>query len=325
MRIAIIGSNAFDSIEFHLNDELTVQGYESKIFNFNSLIPPKFDYGLSLISDKYVHFNNMNLLKRVMDFNPQLVICVYRNIHPDFVKTIKSNKIKIIHINPDALTTFQSQQLFVEPFDAYFSKDYFIVEFMKKKLGLNVFHYFEAFNPRIHRKPGIDKKLHEDKVDIDVLAFGNIYPYRARFLKKLENAGIKLSIHGRKSKFTESFELKNFSKKYIVGEEKVNLIYGSRIVLNNFHYAEIQSVNNKFFEINGIGGFQLCDYKDTLKDILPLDPQLVSFKSIVEAEELVLYYLSNPTKRWEIQSEIHSHFLNKYSYSSLLEYVFNKI
>ena len=51
----------------------------------------------------------MNLLKRVMDFNPQLVICVYRNIHPDFVKTIKSNKIKIIHINPDALTTFQSQ------------------------------------------------------------------------------------------------------------------------------------------------------------------------------------------------------------------------
>lgn len=50
-------------------------------------------------------------------------------------------------------------------------------------------------------------------------------------------------------------------RKYIVGKEKARILYGAKIVFNNLHYAEIESVNNKFFEINGSGAFQLCDYR----------------------------------------------------------------
>lgn len=325
MKIAIIGSKAFDSLEYNLNDELLEQDYQSQIFDFESILPSKIDYGISLVSDKYVEYNNKKLLKRVLDFKPQLVIGVYRNIHPTFVKFIKKEGIKIIHINPDTITTFQSQQIFVEPYDAYFTKDHFIVDFMKNKLGLNVFHYLEAFNPRIHCAPNIEKLKFEENYNIDVIAFGNIYPYRARFLKNLEDTGLKVDVYGRKAKFSDSFKLKNFKNQYLIGKDKVNLLFGSKIVLNNFLYSEIQSVNNKFFEINGIGGFQLCDYTESLKDILPIDPKLVSFNSLDEAQELINYYLNNPQKRIEIQNKIYPHFLEHYTYKHLLNYVFNKI
>ena len=105
MKIAIIGSNSFDSLEFHLQDELTFQGYNSKVFDYSTILSSKIDMGLSLISMSYVEIKNRKLLKSILEFQPDLVIGVYRNIHPLLVKAIKQKKIKIIHVNPDQLTT----------------------------------------------------------------------------------------------------------------------------------------------------------------------------------------------------------------------------
>lgn len=321
MKIAIIGSTGFDGLEYHLKDELTFQNHNAEIFDFSTLFPSKVDMGLTLISMKYVKHQNLKLLQNVLNYKPDFVIVVYRHIHPLFVKGIKNENIKIIHINPDALTTFQNQQIFVEPYDAYYTKDPYILNFMKNKLKFNAELYMEAFNPRIHKRPEVNPRLLETQTDIDVLCFGNLYPYRNRMLHLIKEQGINITMYGHKAKYFDSFLRNNFQNKGIYGEEKSKILNGAKIVFNNFHYAEIESVNNKFFEISGSGAFQICDYKPILKDLLPIDPKLVTFKNIDEAKDLIEYYLDKPEKRYEIRDSIKSHFIENYTYEKLINQI----
>tara|TARA_R110002051_G_scaffold22910_1_gene58559 strand:+ start:615 stop:1592 length:978 start_codon:yes stop_codon:yes gene_type:complete len=325
MTIAIIGAVNFDSLEYHLHDELSEQCHTVKIFDYKSLLPKKIDLGISLFNMTYVELKNKQLLTEVLSFQPDLVIGVYRHIHPLVVKGIKNEGIKIIHINPDQMTTLQNQQIFVEAYDSYFSKDPYMVSFMKEKLNLNTFLYQEAFNPRVHTKPKNKNEDLENSVNIDVLCFGNLYPYRNRMLKHLVDHNIDLKIYGNKAKyFPENLE-NSFQNRGIYGEEKAKILNGSKIVFNNFHYAEIESVNNKFFEINGSGAFQISDYKPILNDLLPIDPKLVSFKNLDEAVKLIKYYLNEKEKRYEIRQIIHSHFLDHYSYRNMVNHVLNHV
>ena len=325
MNIAIIGAKNFDSIEFHIHEELHMQGHNVMIFDYNFFLPQKIDLGISLLSIKYIKSKNEALLDKVLSFKPDLVICIYRHIHPLVVKGVKEKGIKIIHINPDALTTFQNQQLFVQPYDAYFTKDPYIVRFMIDKLQLNAFQYQEAFNPRIHKQPEVDLNQLEKDIDIDVLCFGNLYPYRNRMLRVLKEENISIKTFGKKAKYFDPFLNSNFQNKALYGMEKSKVLNGSKIVFNNFHYAEVESVNNKFFEINGAGAFQISDYKPILHDLLPIDPRKVSFNTIDEAVGLIKNYINQPEERMEIRQLIQKHFSKNYTYKQMLEGIFKNI
>lgn len=325
MKIAIIGSDSFDSLEFHLKDELDFQGNQTRIFGYSSLFSKKVEFGLNKFSYKYNVFQNKKLLEKILNFKPELVIGVYRTIHPLVVKAIKNNGIKIIHINPDQMTTLGRQEIFAESYDIYFTKDPYMESFIKEKLNLNVFRYNEAFNPRVHKKPNVKAKELEKEVDIDVLTFGNLYPYRNRMLKILKDKNITLSIYGNKTKYFDSRLNSIFRGKGIYGLEKTRILNGSKIVFNNFHYAEIESVNNKFFEINGCGGFQICDYKPILNSLLPFDPKKVSFRNIDEAERLITFYLKSPEKRYELRDKTYKHFLENFTYEKMLDNILNKL
>lgn len=335
MKIVIIGSRNFDSLEYNLNEAFNFNGHECQIFDiydnwyYNQsqlrVATRSLDILCRRYSDKYDNNVFERLTKRVLKHKPDLVIGVYRFIHPCLVEKIKKAKIKIIHINPDALTTFELQQLFVEPYNVYFTKDAYILQFMRDNLKLNVKWYSEAFNTRIHSKPVDNKDIIEDKWNVDVLAFGNLYPYRNRMLYYLKEHNISITLYGSKCRFFLSDLDDVFQHKYIVGKEKSEILYGSKIVFNNLHYAEIESVNNKFFEINGSGAFQLCDYRPILKDLLPIDPELVSYRNIDDAIDKLRYYLNNPQERYEICDRIYTHFQSRYNYDVLINYILNNI
>ncbi|MEZ8316942.1 CgeB family protein [Vibrio splendidus] len=322
MKIAILGANAFDTLEFHLKDELTHQGYECEIFDLDSsILPKKVNLGLSMVSRNYVEFINKRLLHKALDYNADLIIATYRHLEPFVVREIKRTNCKIIHVNPDAITTFQNQQLFVEEYDAYFTKDQFIYQFMKNKLRLNVYQYNEAFNPRFHDPKIEGIKKHEEKTNIDILCFGNLYPYRNRMIQQLRESGLSFTLYGNRAKFFPENLESIYQKKQIVGQDKASKLAGAKIVFNNFHYAEIESVNNKFFEVNGTGAFQICDYKPILHDLLPIKPELVSFKNIEQAETLIKHYLNEPEERYLIRNKVHQHFLDNYTYHNLIKYI----
>lgn len=325
MNVTIVGSKEFDSLEFHLADELTHQGNTVRIEDYRRLLPARFDWAFTMASSKYEKFKNDALLDKVTGARPDLVIVVYRHVQPFVIREIKRQGIKVIHVNPDALTTFQGQQLFAEKYDHYFTKDPYIRDFMRGKLNLNAHLYQEAFNPRFHDFEVSDFAKLEAETAIDVLTFGNLYPYRNRMLSELKSAGIDVAMFGHKARYFDADLEANFRNKAIYGAEKSRLLNGAKIVFNNFHYAEIESVNNKFFEITGAGAFQICDYKPILHELLPIDPKKISFGTIAEAKELIRFYLNEPEARWETRKTLKQHFQQHFTYANMVQSILEKI
>ena len=328
MKIAILGSKAFDSLEFHLNDSLTFLGH--KVFHVDIKdainIPYRYNYWLQKFFPKYDEYIFSIVSEKVIEQSPELVICTYRFIHPDCIKKIKGGlpDTKIIHINPDQLTTLEHQQIFAAPFDAYFSKDPFMVNFMKNKIGLNTYYFPEAFNPRIHYFEVSDRKELEKKINIDVVCFGTMYPYRAKMVEKLINSGIDIKLFGTPDRrFPLDIINANFQNEFITGKRKAEILLGSKIVFNNFHYAEVESVNAKFFEIAGIGAFQICDYKTTLDEYSIIPSAKFTFSHIEEAVELVQYYIKNADERHSMANRQQEYFLQNHTYEHRMKYLLN--
>jgi spore maturation protein CgeB len=319
MKVALLGSKNFDSLEFHLND--TLQFLKNDVFHIdiNDVIDIsyRFNYwGMKLIKN-YDEFIFRKIAYRIIEQDPELVICTYRFIHPLCVQILKNNlpNVSVIHINPDAITTFEQQQIFASPYDAYFTKEPFIVDFIKNKMKLNAFYLPEAFNPRVHKMPLGNRIDYEKKINIDVVTFGTMYPYREKMVGQLLKAGINVSLFGTPdSRFGTSEVKNNFKNEFITGDRKAEILFGSKIVFNNFHYAEIESVNAKFFEIAGIGGFQICDFKATLPDYSAIPAESFTFKNIDVAIDLIKYYLDKPELRHELALKQYEHFKLNHTY-----------
>jgi spore maturation protein CgeB len=330
MRIALIGNKGYDTIEYHTVDALEKLGHTvfhfdmSDFFNFKYL----YNYWFAKFVPRYVEIMFGNLASKVIDIEPDLVICTYRFVPASAVQRIKTKltSVPIIQLNPDALTTFEKQQIFYSPYDYYFTKDPYIVNFMRNKADLNAHYLPEAFNDRVHKMPDDNRIDLEKKIDIDVVAFGSIYPYRSRMIMKLMKAGIKVSIFGNNQSPNPEIQ-KSFRNEWITGERKSEILVGSKIVFNNFHFAEIDSVNCKFFEIAGSGGFQICDYKPSIDEYSKIDPSSFTFRSVDEAVEKVIYYLDKPSLRHELAAVQREHFLLNHTYDirmkQMLDIVFS--
>lgn len=327
MKIALLGSKDFDSLEYHINDSLCHLGYNVFHIDIKDVIslPYRYNYWAQKLFKKYDEYVFDQITNRVIDEKPDLIICTYRFINPSCIKRLKSTLIgtKVIHINPDALTTFEYQQIFASPYDAYFTKDPFIVNFMKDKMGLNTFYLPEACNIRIHKPYEGDRIELEKKIKTDVVAFGTMYPYRANMIKKLIEKDINIKLYGTPDRrFPQAEITDKFSNEFITGNRKAEILTGSKIVFNNFHYAEIHSANAKFFEIGGIGAFQICDYKETLQEYTMLDVKDFTYKTIDEAVELIKHYLPLTKLRHEMAEKQQKHFHNFHSYENRILEIF---
>lgn len=330
MKVVIIGSNSFDSLEYHLSDTLKFLNHDSIIIDISDIININYKYNYHAIKyiNTYSEFVFNKIASKTLDLNPDLIIVTYRFTHPICIKKLKKNlaNVPIIHINPDALTTFENQQIFLSDYDAYFTKDSYIVDFMKNKLKLNTYYLPEALNPRVHKKPTINKKEAENNINIDVSSFGTMYPYRTVMLEKLIKSGININLFGTPRNHFGINNINNsFSNEFITGTRKAEILYGSKIVFNNFHYAEINSVNVKFFEIYGVGAFQICDYKESIREFSTVDHNKFTYKSIDEAIELIKYYLNHENERISIANIQYEHFHKFHTYEKRLEFIFNTI
>lgn len=319
MKIALLGSKNFDSLEYHLNDSLKFLKHDVFYIDIEDVtkISYRFNYWGSKLIKPYDEFVFKKIAYKIVDQDPELVICTYRIIHPICIEIIKKclPNVPVIHINPDAVTTFEQQQIFASKYDAYFTKDVFIVDFMKNKMGLNTFYMPEAFNPRVHKMPSKNRVEVEHETNIDVVTFGTMYPYRAQMVSKLVESGIKMTLFGTADKkFPKKEITNNFRNEYITGDRKSEILYGSKIVFNNFHYAEINSVNVKFFEIAGIGGFQICDFKPSISEYTAIPVEKFTYKNINEAIDLINYYLANREERHQLALDQHLHFLQNHTY-----------
>jgi spore maturation protein CgeB len=255
MKIALIGSKDFDSLEYHLEDSFKYLGHE--VFHIDIKDIVKIPYRYSYWATKFIpNITMKKFLIKLQRCNLNKTNLGYWNlsffIHPNCIIKIKKELplIPVVHINPDALTTFEYQQVFASPYDAFFTKDPYIVSFMRDKMKLNAYYLPEALNLRVHKPVEKDRSQLDKEVGIDVVAIGTMYPYRANMVSQLIRAGINVSLFGVPDKrFPKTEITRNFKNEYITGKRKAEVLMGSKIVFNNFHYAEIESANVKYFEI----------------------------------------------------------------------------
>lgn len=312
MKIVIVGSQTFDSFEYNLGDSFRAVGHDVSIVDIVDVLPVsvRLNYWVSRFSEAYDRAVGVRLADKVAQLRPDLVLVVYRNLHPMLVSRLKERcpGLTVVQVNPDALSNLEKQQIIATDFDHYFSKEPYIVRFLSDKLGASAHYLPEGFNPRVYLKPGIEKANAERLTQIDVLVFGNLYAYRGRMIEQLIRAGIRVAVYGAEGPYLQPVVQSAFRRQYLTGPDKNRLLYGAKLVFNNFHYAEITSVNQKYFEINGVGAFQLCDYKPTVDEYTGVPAEQVTFQSIGEAIDKIRYYLAHASERYELAERQYTHF-----------------
>lgn len=330
MKIALLGSKDFDSLEYHIHDSLTFLGHQVFHIDIKDVvkIPYRYNYWGMKLLPKYDLSVFKKIAVRIIDEKPDLVIGTYRFIHPEFIRMIKAAlpKTPVVHVNPDQMTTLEHQQIFASPYDAWFTKEKYMLAFMRDKMKLNAFYLPEALNPRVHKPFSGDRSTTENNVGIDVVTFGTMYPYRAKMVSELVNSGLDVTLFGVPDKrFPREEIVKNFKNEYITGERKSEILTGSKVIFNNFHYAEVNSANVKYFEIAGIGGFQICDYKPVLEEYSALDVKDYTYKTLDEAVELIKHYLPRRELRHEMAEKQMKHFHKHHTYEHRMKEILSKV
>jgi spore maturation protein CgeB len=334
MRIAIIGPCFDDCLEFHLKQTFQAMGHDAQTFSLDQVIPlirnrffgKSYEY-LAYVREGVVKAHHRKLAEAILAFAPDLVIGTDRQVHSECVNHIKDRKpdLPAIQLNPDQLTTFGRQHIFLARYDAYFTKDRFIQRFMQDKLGLRTYYLPECFNPAFHTIPDCSKEEAEARTGIDVMAMGGMYPYRAKFLERVLQAGINLTIFGRAFDYFTGEWSRAFRDEFITGARKAELIYGSKIVLNNMHYAEVEAVNCKFFEIMGAAGCQVCDDKPVVPELALQGHEVVTFNSVDECVEKIKHLLDHPAERYSIAEAARKRALAEHTYQHRLQEMLGNI
>lgn len=329
MRVVVVGSKAFDSLEYHLCDSFRALGHMTTLLDVTDVAPvsSKINYWLSRFNKSYDKTISQLLANKIIRLRPDLLLVVYRNLHPVLVERVKKQlpDTVAVQINPDPLSNLEKQQIIAADFDHYFSKEPYIVDFLRTKAGLSVHYLPEGFNQRVHHQPATEKAVAEWLTNIDVLVFGSLYPYRVRMIEQLIRAGVRVAVYGTEGPYLRPVMQSAFRQRYLVGPEKNRLLYGAKIVFNNFHYAEVSSVNQKYFEINGIGGFQLCDYKPTIDEYTGVPADRVTYRTMSEAIDKIRYYLAHADERHELAAQQQRHFQERHTFDQRMEELLNII
>jgi spore maturation protein CgeB len=132
----------------------------------------------------------------------------------------------------------------------------------------------------------------------DVMLAGNLYYYRQELLGQISGANVK--VWGYRPDWLIDSMPGCYMGRPVYGDDKVKAALGATICLNTLHYAEVDGLNCRAFELAGCGGFQLISRTAALKEHFEIDKEVVAYDSADELAEKVHYFLRNATLAAEI-------------------------
>lgn len=307
VRVLVLGSYAYpDSFEWHILDSLRNLGCTAEIFHHGRNIGGVFG-----LAEKAFHKATHLLMReperriegrllRVLDaFSPTVILVVLGSqVSPKTLERIrKRTTARIVCWCQDQMTTLGRQYLLASGYDAVFVKDRYMLDLFSAMIRSTKFYYLpEACNPRMHRPMNLSERDREI-YGCDVMIAGTLYYYRQEILQQLvqQSEGIRLKIWGSRPDWLLDRLPGRHAGRYVHGDDKVRAALGATICLNTLHYAEVNGLNCRAFELAGCGGFQMVTRVPVLAEHFEPEVEVATFGNVDELIEKLHFYLSNPT------------------------------
>ena len=254
--------------------------------------------------------------KAIERYEPDLVLTHSAWIPPQTVQRLKTTTgAMLVCWFPDHPGNIGRQYLFASPYDHLFFKDRWLVQ-RAESLGQRASYLPEACMPQWHRRVPLTSEERE-RYGCDVTTAGNLYYYRARIFEKIMEK-YRVKLWGSFPRWVQSPARSVFQGKSVMEIEKSKAFNAARIVLNTFQ-GEVFGVNQRLFEIAGCGGFQLCEYRDEIKEFFEPGREIVTFDSIADLMEKIGYYLAHPEERQAIADAAYARAHREHTFQKRLE------
>lgn len=344
MNILVIGKFSADQFGFHISDTLRDMGHNT--LEFDPAV--KYKYSKTTIGRRAHQINHIissNLsgtaffrdrrkkkLNKLFDkCKIDLTISTYDFLYPDEVDFIKARtKAPIVMWFPDGIGTASKAFFMIADFDFIFFQDPYAVITLKNQYNkTNVLYLPECCNPKFHKKLNLSL-IEIEKYKCDISTYGNPHNYRAYFFSQLVDLNYSIKIWGHQPPvWQNNHQLSSlFKGEYLINEEKAKSVIAAKINLNTLVPAGVYSLNARAFEIAGIGGFQLIQYRAALSNIFEDGSELVSFKNFEDLLEKIKYFINNDELRNKIadagQKRAYSEHTYLHRINLILETVFGR-
>lgn len=318
----VIGTFDQDSLESFFAESLASFGLVSS-HNIGSNIIVK--YRQKIINSFpifWFYYLTINL-RRITDDYYKVIFVIMRDLPLDNLKYLK-NRFKdsiLVNINPDQMTTIGNMSSMVNLYDYVFLKDKYLGRKMIDVGARNIRFWLECY-------PEKWNQLHTPIVpNSEVIILGNIYYYRHLFIESLldKKGDINLRVFGRADKVVRSLVRSYVIENYIYGRKKLETIRNSSIVINNLHFAEITSANNKFFEYAGAGAFVLTEYSQDIYESLPDRLRVLIWNNMDELVVKINYFLTNIDLRESLRQELHEYAKLHFTFTNRVKAILEEI
>jgi spore maturation protein CgeB len=234
------------------------------------------------------------LLATVERFAPEMILVILGSqVSPKTIDQIRARtSAPIVCWCQDQMTTLGRQYLLGAGYDAVFVKDRYMQDLFARMSGSSRFHYLaEACNPRVHRSLELtdaDRSLY----GCEVMIAGSLYYYRQEILQALE-AQFDLKVWGQRPDWLSYRLTSRHMGREVLGDEKVKAVTAARIALNSFHFAEVDGLNCRTFELAGCGAFQLCTARPVLAQHFVPGVEMETFDSLSELTAKIHHFLQH--------------------------------
>jgi spore maturation protein CgeB len=301
-RVLIIGSHVFpDALEWHLLDSFKHLGCPVELFETRLTglgVPMIARPVLDKLSNTFLReperLFERRLLRSVQRFEPTLILVTLGNqVSPKTVARLRSvTRAPIACWCQDQMTTIGRQFLLGSEYDVVFVKDRYMQDLFSRMIKSTPFLYLpEACNPRVHRS--VDLTAADQAVyGCDVMIAGTLYYYRQEILRQLDTFDMK--IWGTRPSWLLFRLAEQHAGREVFADDKARAVAGANICLNTLHYAEVDGLNCRAFEIAGCGGFQLISAVPVLSEHFEIGSEVVDFRTASQLPELIRYYLDHP-------------------------------
>jgi spore maturation protein CgeB len=335
MKILLLGSHMNYNLEHYVYMNLVKLGHEVRFYGYKERLG-KFanPIRIAITRSKLIRelanafwLNRINNeIKRIAEtFYPDLVLSIKGEaVKPKTVEWIREELgAKTALWYPDDPRFFNSLVKYIAPsYDHVFTASEKAID-MYNEIGCKKVHFLPfACEPTVHRKMHLSDGISKTN-NLDVVFVGTYTRRRARLIKALEKAGIKVSVYGP---YWRYFMRSNNVRDSIYGPEMVKVFNSAKIVLNIHIEDDLPyKVNMRTFEATGCGAFLLTDYAYGMDKIFEINKELAVYANVNELLELVKYYLHCKEEREIVSIKAQEKAYNEHTYEKRISELINKL